>query len=88
MPEVLWVSSELKNKHVTLEQIISSSNDKTEELEALRLLNAKENDSNDETIKSRIIEIDKIEIDIGELYDHKKSRNELASEKEFKRLTW
>ena len=73
--------SELKNKQLTLEQIISSSNDKTEELDSLRLLNAKENDSNDETIKSRIIEIDKIEIDIDQLYAHKKKKNELASEK-------
>ena len=73
--------SELKNKQLTLEQIISSSNDKTEELDSLRLLNAKENDSNDETIKSRIIEIDKIEIDIDQLYAHKKNKNELSSEK-------
>ena len=44
-------------------------------------MNAKDNDSNDEAIKSRIVEIDKIEIDIEQLYVHKKKKNELASEK-------
>ena len=73
--------TELKNKQLTLEEIISSSNDKTEELESIRLLNAKDNDSNDEAIKSRIVEIDKIEIDIEQLYAHKKKKNELASKK-------
>ena len=73
--------AELKNKQLTLEEIISSSNDKTKELESLRLLNAKDNDLNNEAIKSRIIEIDKIEIDIEQLYAHKKNKNELSSEK-------
>ena len=73
--------TELKNKQLTLEEIISSSNDKTKELESLRLLNAEDNDSNDDAIKSRILEIDKIEIDIEQLYASKKAKNELASEK-------
>ena len=73
--------TELKNKQLALEEIISSSNDKTKELESLRLLNAEDKDSNDEAIKSRILEIDKIEIDIEQLYASKKAKNELSSEK-------
>ena len=73
--------TELKNKQLAFEEIISSSNDKTKELESLRLLNAEDKDSNDEAIKSRILEIDKIEIDIEQLYVSKKAKNELSSEK-------
>ena len=73
--------SELKNKELALEENISSSIDKSKELESLRLLNARDNDTNNEIIKSRTSEIGKIKLEIEQLYLSKKAKTELVSEK-------
>ncbi len=73
--------NELKNKQLDLQEIISITNDKNKELEALQLLNAKDIDSNQEVIRTRVSEIEKYGIDIEQLQTNKKDKTELKSEK-------
>ena len=71
----------LKNKELYFQEIVSITNDKNQELEALELLNAKDIDSNDEVIRSRKSEIDKYGIEIAQLKINKKDKSKTTKEK-------
>ena len=77
----------LENKQLTLKEIISISNDKDKEREALELLNAKDIDSNEDIIRSRKSEIDKCEIEIEQLQINKKDKTDLKSDKRVQEVT-
>ena len=72
---------DLTEKQSSHEEIISESKNINENLESLRRINTQENDTYDAMTRSRIQKIDILEIEISDLHNLKKNREELDSEK-------